>query len=127
MKWGDSRGGCCGIESLEMMFSGQDGPGAEHESAPGRWSFEELLRARKTRMHRSLCLSSWSCWAREGAVSSLFFIVRRQFTSIIISSSILANFYYYSLLSSCFCLTFVLSNLFENSFPLTQGIMSVNC
>lgn len=28
-----------------MMCSGQDGPGAENESGPGRWSSAELLRA----------------------------------------------------------------------------------
>lgn len=49
VKGGEGRGGYCGIESREMMFSGQDGPGAENESGPGRWSSEALLRAEKNK------------------------------------------------------------------------------
>lgn len=61
---------------------------------------------------------------REEEVLIIIVILRRQIIIIIIiscsrnySSSILADFYW-CLLSSCFCPTFVLSNLLENSLPL---------
>lgn len=61
---------------------------------------------------------------REEEVLIIIVILRRQIIIIIIiscsrnySSSILADFYW-CLLSSCFCPTFVLSNFLENSLPL---------
>lgn len=101
-----------------------------NQHLPGRWSFEELLRAEKDKCASEFVPEQLEL-VGEGRLgkaqfSSSFFIVRRQFTIIIIivisSSSILANFYYYSLLSSCFCRTFVLSNRLKTAFYLLRAL-----
>lgn len=86
---------------------------------------------RKTRAHRVFAFVTGVFFIRMGkireeAVLIIIFILRRQIIIIIIiscscnrsSSGILVDFYFYCLLSSCFCLTFVLFNLLENSLPL---------
>lgn len=85
---------------------------------------------RKTRAQRMFAFVTGVFFIRMGKIREeevliIIVILRRQIIIIIIiiscsrnySSSILADFYW-CLLSSCFCPTFVLSNLLENSLPL---------
>lgn len=84
---------------------------------------------RKTRAQRMFAFVTGVFFIRMGKIREeevliIIVILRRQIIIIIViscscnySSSILADFYW-CLLSSCFCPTFVLSNLLENSLPL---------